>query len=194
MKQQRKDPSRTYDCHGLATLKAAVRTLGGRVVDRRTKLGKALAAWRADLIEDLGGAPAVSTQRAALVDLAVRTKLLLDSVDAWLLSQRSLVNKRRKSLIPAVRERLALSAHLVQVLKDLGLQRRAREVGSLAEYLRERSTIAEEPCNSQTPMVEATGVPNEATEDAMERDEQSQGVEGAGVLAGAPPVPQEVPS
>jgi len=35
---------------------------------------------------------AISTQQAQVVDLAVKTKLLLDSVDAWLLTQRSLVN------------------------------------------------------------------------------------------------------
>jgi hypothetical protein len=32
---------------------------------------------------DLGGPDAISTQQAALVDLAVRTKLLVDSVDTY---------------------------------------------------------------------------------------------------------------
>src|SRR5262245_55533943 len=39
----------------------------------RTALGKALAQWRAELINDLGGPEAVSTQEVAVVDLAVRT-------------------------------------------------------------------------------------------------------------------------
>ena len=50
--------------HGLNTLKQAVKTLGSRVVDKRSKVGKALAAWRADLIADLGGAESISTQEA----------------------------------------------------------------------------------------------------------------------------------
>jgi hypothetical protein len=60
---------RGYSKHGLVRLRAAVRELGPRVLDRRTTLGKQLAAWRADLVRDLGGD--VSTQQAAIVDLAV---------------------------------------------------------------------------------------------------------------------------
>src|SRR5215467_3950191 len=54
-------PRRPYSRHGLTVLKRAVKGLGGRVVDRRTALGKALAQWRAELINDLGGPEAVST-------------------------------------------------------------------------------------------------------------------------------------
>jgi hypothetical protein len=67
-------------------LKRAVSTLGSRLVDRRTTVGKALAAWRSELLADLGGIEAVSTQELALVEEAVKTKLILDSVDAWLLT------------------------------------------------------------------------------------------------------------
>jgi len=45
--------------HGLPALKSAVNKLGGRVIDRRTTLGKALDAWRLDLIDDLGGQDAM---------------------------------------------------------------------------------------------------------------------------------------
>ena len=76
--------------HGLNTLKAAVTQLGSRVIPGNTKLGYALKKWRADLIADLGGADAISTQQSALVDLAVKSKLLLDSIDAWLLTQPTL--------------------------------------------------------------------------------------------------------
>ena len=47
--------------------------------------GKALAQWRQDLIRDLGGD--VSTQQDAIMSLAVKTKLILDSIDVWLLQQ-----------------------------------------------------------------------------------------------------------
>ncbi len=110
--------------HGLTRLKAAVRGLGGRVVDRRTTLGKALAEWRHELIQDLGGLDAVSTQEKAVVELAVKTKLLLDSIDAWLLTQPSLVNKRARALLPVVRERQQLADALARYLALLGLERR----------------------------------------------------------------------
>jgi len=41
--------------HGLNTLKKAVKVLGGRAIDRRTALGRALEDWRQGLLNDLGG-------------------------------------------------------------------------------------------------------------------------------------------
>ncbi len=54
--QPRRTVPRTYSKHGLTTLKQAVNGLGGRVIDMRTALGKALAQWRGDLVADLSGA------------------------------------------------------------------------------------------------------------------------------------------
>ena len=75
--------------HGMNTLKQAVSTLGRRTVDKRTTVGKQLAAWRSDLLADLGGIEAVSTQELALVEEAVKTKLLLNSAAGWMLTQPS---------------------------------------------------------------------------------------------------------
>jgi hypothetical protein len=46
---------RPYNKSGLYGLKRSVLVLGKRVVDNRTTVGKALAAWRSDLLADLGG-------------------------------------------------------------------------------------------------------------------------------------------
>jgi hypothetical protein len=83
--------------HGLNTLRTALTTSGSRALDGRSSLSYALKKWRRDLIADLGGDDAISTQQSALVDLAVKSKLLLDSVDAWLLTQDSLINKRKRA-------------------------------------------------------------------------------------------------
>jgi len=115
---------RGYSKHGLVTLKQAVKGLGSRVIDRRTTIGKSLAKWRTDLIEDLGGPHEISTQRSALIDLAVKSKLLLDSIDAWLLTQPSLVNARKRTLIPVVLQRQTLADGLARYLSQLGLERR----------------------------------------------------------------------
>jgi hypothetical protein len=124
--------------HGIGLLKRAVKTLGGRTIDRRTSLGKALAQWRSELIRDLGGEGGISTQERAIVDLAVKTKLMLDSVDAWLLTQPSLVNARKRALLPVVRERVQLSDALSRYLAQLGLKRRVKQVPDLAAYLAAR--------------------------------------------------------
>ena len=126
-------PKRGYSKHGLVRLRTAVRELGPRVVDRRTTLGKQLATWKADLVRDLGGD--VSTQQAAIVDLAVRTRLLLDSIDAWLLTQPSLVNARKRALLPAVRERQYLADALARYMAQLGLERRPKDVDDLHSYI-----------------------------------------------------------
>ncbi len=130
-----KKKPRAYLKHGLTTLKPAVKGLGGRVIDRRTTLGKALSRWRLNLIQDLGGEETISTQQEALIDLCVKSKLMLDSIDAWLLTQRSLINARKRSLLPAVRERQQLADGLARYLGQLGLERRTKEVPSLTEYL-----------------------------------------------------------
>lgn len=124
---------------GLGGLKQAVKVLGNRAVDRRTTVGKALAGWRDELIGDLGGDSAISTQERALVDLVVRTKLMLDSIDAWLLKQPSLVNVRKRSLLPVVRERTQLADAIARYLAALGLERRAKPVTPLHQYLANRA-------------------------------------------------------
>ena len=129
--------------HSLTTLKRAVRELGARTLDRRTKVGRALGTWRAQLVADLGGEEALSTQQHAIIDLAVRTKLLLDSIDSWLLVQPTLVNKRKRALLPVVRERTQLADALARYLATLGLERRAKPTRSLQEYLASRSSTVE---------------------------------------------------
>jgi hypothetical protein len=121
--------------HGMNALKRAVSTLGRRTIDKRTTVGKQLAAWRSDLLADLGGAESVSTQELALVEEAVKVKLLLNSTAGWMLSQPCLVDKRKRALVPVVRDYQALVNVLRGLLTDLGLKRRARELPSLARYL-----------------------------------------------------------
>lgn len=94
----------------------------------RTTLGKTLHKWRSDLIADLGGQDNISTQQSALVDPAVKSKLLLDAIDAWLLTQPTLISKRKKALLPAVLQRQTLADGLARYLSQLGLERRQREI------------------------------------------------------------------
>lgn len=130
-----KKSKREYRKHGFTTMKRAVRRMGARVIDKRTSLGKALLRWKAQLVTDLGGAEAISVQEHALIDLCVKSKLMLDSIDNWLLVQPSLINMRRKCLLPVVRERQALADGLSRYLGQLGLERRAKPVLSLMNYL-----------------------------------------------------------
>lgn len=136
--ESRRDMRSTASKHRLSTMKRAVRELGDRAIDGRTSVAKALSQWRAELINDLGGREAISTQQAAIVDLATKTKLLLDSVDSWLLVQPSLVDKRRRAILPVVRERQQLADALARYMSTLGLERRQAPARSLAEYLEDK--------------------------------------------------------
>ncbi len=136
--RRRAQPDASREKHGLRRLKAAVKALGSRAIDGRTTLGKALGQWRTELIADLGGPDAVSVQEQAIVDLAVKTKLLLDSIDAWLLVQPSLIDKRRRGVLPVVLQRQHLADALARYLAQLGLKRRAKPAPALGDYLAEK--------------------------------------------------------
>jgi hypothetical protein len=90
------------------------------------------------LVAQLGGIDEVTPAQAQLIDLAVSAAMQLDSVDAYLLSLPSLVDKRNRRVWPVVRDRMALSAHVQSLLTTLGLRRKAKRVQSLDQYLAEQ--------------------------------------------------------
>jgi len=112
--------------HGVTVLKNALKEL------KRHDLQKVMQPWRKDLIRDLGGD--VSTKQDAIISLAIKTKVLLDTVDAWLFQQESLINKRKKSLIPAAKDRQIFADALARYISMLGLQRKTK-LTSLSEIL-----------------------------------------------------------
>jgi len=130
---------------GLNALKARVRVRGLQAIDKRTAAARALLAWRDELLAALGGDDRVSPQERTLVDLAVRTRLYVESIDAWIMQQPSLVLSRKRSVLPVLKERQALADSLARLLGQLGLQRRAREVPTLKEYLDTRGDGAPDP-------------------------------------------------
>jgi hypothetical protein len=132
---RRRHRRRGYSKSGYYALKTTLKALGPRVIDKRTSIGKALAQWRADLVRDLGGPDALSTQQHALVELLCRQKLLLESIDAWLLVQPSLVNARKRSLLPVVRERQQVADALAKYLAQLGMERPAKPVEDIRRQL-----------------------------------------------------------
>src|SRR5215813_5500715 len=107
--------------HGLYVARRALMDYGKRVIDGRSSTCKALIRWRRELVADLGGD--VSTQQGAVIDLCCKNKLLLDAIDAWLLTQKSLINKKHKALIPVVKERQSIADGLAKYLGMLGLER-----------------------------------------------------------------------
>jgi hypothetical protein len=130
--------------HGLIALKARVKVRGLHAIDVRTVAGRALVRWRREMIADLGGEGAVSAAQTGLIEQACRTRLMLDDLDAWLLEQPSLVVKRRRAVLPVLRDRQQLAESLLRTLLALGLERRT-PLPSLASHLAGRRSKAAVP-------------------------------------------------
>ncbi len=125
--------------HGLVALKARVAVRGLHAIDMRTAAAQALVAWRNELLAALGGVENVSPQKMVLVDAVTRTRLYIDHVDGFLMSQPSLLNKRKKALLPVLRERQQLVDSLSRLLAQIGLERIPRPIPSLEAYIAEKA-------------------------------------------------------
>lgn len=115
--------ARSYVQHGLTPVIKALRAHGMTVIDRRTKLGRAMATGRSELEQHLG--PRLSAPMASLLDHAEVTKLMLSSVDAFLVAggkDRSHVfNKERRTLTAIAIQRQALVETHRRDMLPLGL-------------------------------------------------------------------------
>jgi hypothetical protein len=94
-----------------------------------------MAEYRGELVADQGGEETITAAKRALVELAVAARFKRLAVEAYLLSMDSLVDRRHRCVWPVVKDAAALEAHERAILRDLGLERRAKAVPSLAEYL-----------------------------------------------------------
>jgi hypothetical protein len=106
---------------------------GLAAIDQRTAAARALLDWRRELLEDLGGEAVASAAQLALVEVATRTRLYLDHVDAVLMGRESLVVRGRR-LLPLVEQRQKLADGLARILGQLGLERRKPPAPSLDAY------------------------------------------------------------
>jgi hypothetical protein len=127
--------------HGLRRL----RTLTLQPLDGRSALAIAMKRFRDDLVGDLGGDP--SRAQLAIVETAARTWLLLSSVDDWLQRQPSIVHGVKRTVLPVVLQRQQLADSLLRHLTALGLERKAKPIESLEDYLRRRAAEKAEKAN-----------------------------------------------
>lgn len=117
--------------HGLNALRRKVEINGLDVLDARCAGARALQTWRLELIEALGGEAQLSPQQITLIELVTRLKLFLDHTDSYLLSLPSLINRRHKKMVPALKERMLLSGELRATLALLGLKKIPKIVSSI---------------------------------------------------------------
>ncbi|MBI4538422.1 MAG: hypothetical protein HY704_02780 [Gemmatimonadetes bacterium] len=126
---------RRYRKSGLYALQRALERTGpgDAWLDELGETGAKLREFRDALVADLGGN--VTAQQQALVNLTIRTALLLEHVDGYLLRSGAIVNRRSRKLHRVVLDRQRLADSLAKYLQMLGLERRGPEVGDLREYV-----------------------------------------------------------
>ena len=137
--------------HGLFALQRRLKNAGLKKTDGRSALERIKADWKAEIRDARGGD--LAPQQETILEAAANTWLLLSSIDDWLLDQKSLVNRKRRELIPVIQQRSALVRTLRELLNDIGLTRVAKDVETLGEYLASR---AESARATNAPGVEAT--------------------------------------
>lgn len=131
---------RAYRKSGVFALKHRLKVRGLKALDQRTHVARSAREWRERVVEDLGGD--LSTQEQTVLDMAACAWVLLGVIDARIASDpAAVVNWRKRSVVPLVKERTAIAAHLKELLVTLGLKRRVREVG-LSTYTAQRTEAA----------------------------------------------------
>jgi len=123
--------------HGLHSLQAAIREVGAQPLDGRSAVSKALQAYKRELVDDLGGD--LTTAQMTLVDLAAQKKLMVDTAVAWIAQNLPVVvSEEDVRFVSLVKEAESISMNLAKILGQLGIERRTKPVGTLAEYLETR--------------------------------------------------------
>jgi hypothetical protein len=134
---RRPKPRSTTQRVGYWSAKAALVRFGSHAFDGRTRIAKALDEFHDALLADLGGPDAISKQQEIIITLATRTHFLVESLDAYIFSMKSPVNKQRRCLYPVIRERQSLADSLAKHLAMLGLEKRRPPAKPLHEYIAE---------------------------------------------------------
>lgn len=119
---------------GLTLMRETMRRLTTDELDKRTRAALLCREFRDDLRRDLGGD--VTRAQEALIETSAVNWLILQSIDAFILQQDTLVNKKTRSLIPVVVQRRVVADSLVMCLEKLGLERKAEKVEDLVQYLK----------------------------------------------------------
>lgn len=140
--------TKTRQYHGLTPLIRGRYTLDTGQIDGRYALGKTLQAWRSELVNSLGGETAISSQQSILIDMTIRDRLAIESIENWLAGQPSLVNKKKRALFPIVQQLASLKDGLTRRLVALGLERKARPTRTLQDIL---NGSDDEPMPDSTP-------------------------------------------
>jgi hypothetical protein len=108
-----------------------------RQIDMRRREDRAVFAAIRAIEEDLGD---ITAAKRLILDGIGRKLRDLFKLDAWLETLVSIVNKRKRCLLPAVVEKHRLLESIRRDLEVLGLERHAKQLPSIHEYMAQHDT------------------------------------------------------
>jgi hypothetical protein len=111
---------------GRYALEKSLKRDGFSVLTRRQR--EAVREWRDQIIVDRGGRQQWSQLQLMQLERFIITEILIQSIDSYLMTQSSLVNRRKKSLYPVVVERGRLAELSLKLATAIGLDRKAMQV------------------------------------------------------------------
>ena len=121
---------------GYVLMRTTMRSLTTRRLDGRSAVAVAARRWKADVESDLGGD--LTRAQETVLELAAQTWVMVQALDDWIMRQPSLVNARKRMVVPALLQRQQLADSLCRQLERLGLERKVREV-TLDDWLEQRA-------------------------------------------------------
>lgn len=128
-----------------------MRSLTTERLDGRSKVAVAARSFKQDVRNDLGGD--LSRAQEVLLEAAAQSWVILASIDDWLSRQPTLITRKR-AILPVVESRMRIADSLVRQLKELGLERKARPVPTLAAYLASKGETSQKPAAPSSVSVE----------------------------------------
>ena len=128
--------------HGSSRVALELKELVRRSMDGRTTEAREVAEWIGDYAGDLGGLEELTVAKVTTLQMAGQTWLQIRRVDAFIAGMASIAHAKRRQLYPIIMQRAGLVNTLRGLLSDLGLERRERDVTSLATYLATHTATA----------------------------------------------------
>jgi hypothetical protein len=113
-----------------------------RRVDLRRREDRAVFETLRAIEGDLGGTDEISSQQRVVLESIGRKLRDLLKLEAYLESGISIINKRRRCLIPAVLEKHRILESIRRDLETIGLERRQPKALDLRAYLEKRTEQA----------------------------------------------------
>lgn len=129
--------------HGISTARKLLKDWGTLALDGRSPIVKERNAWLARVVEDKGGRENLSELKLTHLEGLADEWLIVRSVTLYVLTLPSLANKRKRTLHPVVMQWQQLKDGFARRCQMAGLEREARKVPELGDYLAEKAKASE---------------------------------------------------